>query len=36
MRKKYKVLVTALGGILGPSLVKALQLSETDFDIYGL
>ena len=35
MRKKYKVLVTALGGILGPSLVKALQLSETDFDIHG-
>ena len=35
MRKKYKVLVTALGGILGPSLVKALQLSEIDFDIHG-
>ena len=35
MRKKYKVLVTALGGILGPSLVKALQLSKTDLDIHG-
>ena len=35
MRKKYKVLVTALGGILGPSLVKALLLSETEFDIHG-
>ena len=35
MRKKYKILVTAIGGILGPSLVKALRLSKTDFDIHG-
>ena len=35
MRKKYKILVTAIGGILGPSLVKALRLSGTDFDIHG-